>query len=99
MTFDVLAVLAVMFALSGLVLPSKLEPVERGWMAIAHALSRVTTPIFMGIVYFVVLTPIAFVRRLAGGNPMVHGAESDSYWVSRARPDPETARRRMERQF
>ena len=85
-TFDVLGVLAVLMGLAGVVMPSKLEPVERGWMALAHALSKVTTPIFMGIVYFVVLTPIALVRRLAGGNPMTHKIRDDTYWISRTRP-------------
>ena len=98
-TFDVLAVLAAIFALGGVAVPSKLGPVERGWMALAHALSKVTTPIFMGIVYFVVLTPIALVRRLAGGNPMTHKIRDDTYWISRTRPDPEASRKRMERQF
>ena len=98
-TFDVLMTLAITMAAAGLVVPSRLEPVERGWMGLAHGLSRVTTPIFLGIVYFVVLTPIAIVRRLAGGNSMVHKIEADSYWVTRTKSDPEAARRRMERQF
>jgi hypothetical protein len=98
-TFEVLGALAVVMGLAGVVIPSKLEPVERGWMAFAHALSKVTTPIFMGIVYFVVLTPIAFLRRLAGGNPMTHEIADDGYWVTRVKPDPEASRKRMERQF
>ncbi len=99
LTFEVLGALAIVLGLGGLVVPSRLQPVERVWMAFAHALSRVTTPIFMGIVYFVVLTPMAFLRRLAGGNPMVHKLEADSYWVTRPKADPEAARKRMERQF
>jgi len=98
-TLEVLGILAVVMALAGIAIPSMLEPVERGWMALAHALSKVTTPIFMGIVYFVVLTPMAFIRRLAGGNPMTHKIAGDSYWVARAKPDPEASRKRMERQF
>lgn len=97
--FDVLGTLAIVLSFAGLVVPSRLQAVERAWMAFAHALSRVTTPIFMGIVYFGVLTPIAFIRRLAGGNPMVHKLKADSYWVTRPKSDPEAARKRMERQF
>jgi len=98
-TWTVLGTLAVLMALAGLVIPSRLEPVERAWMGLAHALSRVTTPIFMGIVYFVVLTPMALVRRAVGGNPMQHKVESDSYWSKRSRVEADAARRRMERQF
>jgi hypothetical protein len=98
-TFDVLGILAVSMGLAALLVPSRLEPVERGWMGLAHALSKVTTPIFMGIVYFVVLTPIALVRRLAGGNPMTHKIQNDTYWIPRTRSEPEASRKRMERQF
>jgi hypothetical protein len=98
-TFDVLTTLAVLMGLAGIVIPSRLELVERGWMALAHALSKVTTPIFMGIVYFVVLTPIAFIRRRAGGNPVTHKMHAGSYWVTRTGSEPEASRKRMERQF
>ncbi len=70
-------------ALAGLVIPTRLGPVERGWMAIAHAISKVTTPIVMGAMYLVVMTPIGILRRTFGGNPMVHQPSGTSYWHSR----------------
>jgi hypothetical protein len=68
-------------------------------MKLAHALSRITTPIFMGIVYFVVLTPAGLIRRTFGRNPLVHAAENGSYWEARPTREHEAQRRRMERQF
>ena len=69
---------AVLFLL-GLLVPQKLEGVEKAWMSLAHVISRVTTPIFMGIVYFVVLSPIGAIRRMAGANPIDRAAvASDS---------------------
>jgi hypothetical protein len=70
------------FALGGLLVPGKLGPVYRAWMGFARVLSRITTPIFMGVVYFVVITPIAAIRRALGGNPLRahHGATG---WVDR----------------
>jgi hypothetical protein len=74
--------IALAFALAGLVLPGKLGPVHRAWMGLAHAISKVTTPIFMGVVYFLVITPIGIVRRAVGGNPLrAHRGESG--WVDR----------------
>ena len=93
------AAIALIMVLSGLFIPGKLEPVERMWMKFAHAISRVTTPIFMGIVYFVVLTPAGAVRRIAGANPLVHRANNGSYFIRRSQRDQEKARRQMERQF
>ncbi|MGK2960907.1 MAG: SxtJ family membrane protein [Gemmatimonadaceae bacterium] len=84
---------------AGVAVPARLGPVERAWMGFARAISRVTTPIFMGIVYFVVLTPAGWVRRTFGSNPIAHTGEAGTYWASRPRRDAETSRRRMERQF
>jgi hypothetical protein len=67
-------------ALAGLVVPGSLGPVHRGWMGLAHLLSRVTTPIFMGVVYFLVITPMGIVLRLFGKNALVHRPLKDSYW-------------------
>ena len=91
--------IAAILLVSGMVIPGTLGPLERGWMKFAHALSRVTTPIFMGIVYFVVLTPAGFIRRTFGSNPLVHPLDGGTYWRDRKRRDREASRRRMERQF
>lgn len=91
--------LAAAFAISGIAAPGSLQPIERAWMAFAHALSRITTPIFMSIVYFLLLAPVGLIRRATGRNALVRRAKGDSYWVQRPRSDPEKLRRRMERQF
>jgi len=83
--------------LAGLVIPARLGPVFRAWMGLALLLSKVTTPIFMAVIYFVVLTPIGVVMRLAGRNPMVHKAVDGSHWFARAGRD--VAPGSMERQF
>jgi hypothetical protein len=74
--------------------PALLVPVERVWMRMALAISRVTTPIVLGIVYFLVLTPMAILRRTFGKNPIVHTPVDSSYWVRR-----DTTRSDLERQF
>ena len=99
MTWSVLAVFASVMGIAGLVAPARLQSTEKAWMGLAHLLSKITTPIFMGIVYFVVLTPMAFIRRMAGGNPMRHKLDADSYWAKREPVEPEAGRQRMERQF
>lgn len=93
----ILWALGLALVVAGLLVPGRLGPVYRGWMALAKALSRVTTPIFMGIVYFVVLTPLGLLRRLFVGNSLVRKPQGAGYWVPR---DPAQRQRRdMERQF
>jgi len=81
----------------GLAVPSHLGPIYRAWMGLAHSLSKITTPIFMGVVYFLVLTPVGLVLRIARRRPLSKRGTKSGYWVDRS----EEAGRRgaMERQF
>lgn len=96
-TATVFAALAGALVLAGLTIPTFLGPVERGWMAAAHAISKVTTPIVMAAMYLLVVTPVGLARRTFGGNPLSHGRTEQGYWKSR----PEGRRRggSMRRQF
>ncbi|MFL5580234.1 MAG: SxtJ family membrane protein [Gemmatimonadaceae bacterium] len=78
--------------LAAVAIPARLVPVEERWMRMAHAISRVTTPIVLAVIYFLVLTPAAFARRLFGGDPLAHRAVNDSYWARRERPRSDLGR-------
>ena len=95
-TATVLGALGGLFTLAGLLVPTRLGPIERGWMRLAHAISKVTTPIVMGIMYLVVMTPFGIGRRLFGGNPLEHKPDEQGFW--RARPT-ERRRSNLSRQF
>ncbi len=76
-----LATLGVLFVAGGLLVPGRMTPVFRGWMGLALAISKVTTPILMGVIYFVVLTPIALVARLLGHRPLARDPKAASLWA------------------
>ncbi len=81
---------------AGLVAPTRLGPVERAWYALAAAISKVTTPIIMGVLYFLVITPAGLVARLFGFSPLRRRQADGSAWVRR----PAGSRRGdLERQF
>jgi len=69
--------------LAGLVIPGRLGPVYKAWMGLALLISKVTTPIFMGIVYFIILAPLGLARRLFGWNSLRHEASDGSFWQDR----------------
>jgi hypothetical protein len=69
-------VLAAVLGAWGLIAPASLNPVYRGWMRFGLLLNRVVSPIVLGIVFFVVLTPMGWLMRLAGRNPLAHGKEA-----------------------
>ena len=77
-----------------LLVPTYLGPLQVGWMALAHAISRVTTPVFTGIMYFVALTPFGIVRRTVGRSPLHQSRASRTFWVNRV-----NRRSDLQRQF
>ena len=83
--------------LGGLILPARMATIFRIWMGLAKAISRVTTPIFMGIVYFALITPIGYLIRLFGRDPLNPHGKNGSFWVPK--PSGEGHARGMERQF
>ena len=91
----VLGGLGAVLVVAALVVPSHLGPVKRAWMGLAHAISKVTTPVFMGIVFFVVMTPIGLLMRLFGRRPLVHRERSGGFWAAPA----SGGRSDIERQF
>jgi len=74
--------LGLLLTLAGLAMPGRLGPVFRAWMGFAHALSKITTPIFMGLVYFVVLTPTALLMRLFGRRPLTAKPNGEGFWAA-----------------
>ena len=47
-----------------------LNPVYRGWMCFGLLLSRITTPLVLGLVFFLVITPMSLGMRLFGRTNM-----------------------------
>jgi len=51
--------------------PSTLNPFYNLWMRFGLIMNRITTPIILGIVFFLVFTPVAFFMRLAGRDKLL----------------------------
>ena len=73
-----------------LLLPKILGPVYRVWMAFGHILGWINTRIVLGIVFFLVFTPVGIVMRLFGKDPLRLrlNANSKTHRISRmSRPE------------
>ncbi len=90
--------------LLGALAPRLLAPIYVAWMRLAGVLGWINTRILLGVMFFVVVTPIALLGRLFGHDPLARrgrkGASRDakgvSYWIEHEdRSDPE----RYKRQF
>jgi len=68
-------ILAILFALPGLLIPELLRPVYRGWMRVGLVLNRIMTPLILSIVFFLVFTPTAVILKLLGKDAMRRKAD------------------------
>jgi hypothetical protein len=70
-----------LLVLLGLIWPRALVLPNKAWMLLAEGLSFVTTRIILGVVFFLMVTPIGVIKRLSGWDPLSRRAgRSESYW-------------------
>ncbi len=75
--------LGTLLILLGLLWPRGLVLPNRVWMLLAEGLSFIATRIILGVVFFLVITPIGVVKRLTGWDPLNRrSGRSGSYWRS-----------------
>ena len=67
----------------GLVSPQSLDVVYRTWMRFGLLMGRLTTPLLLGILFFLVITPLAYLMKLFRKLNMELGfdRESSSYRI------------------
>lgn len=78
---QVILPLGCLLVLVGLLWPRALRLPNKGWMLFAEGLSFITTRIILGLVFFLIVTPIGVIKRLSGWDPLARrSARSESYW-------------------
>ncbi len=93
-----LAVAAVLVAIA-FGKPAILAPLNRGWLKFGLLLHKIVNPLVLGLMFFLVITPIGLLMRLFGKHSIGAGPDptATSYWVKREPPGPEP--KTMRRQF
>jgi predicted membrane metal-binding protein len=77
-------VLAVIFLILGLLNSRILSPLNKAWFKFGILLGKIVSPIVMGIVFFVVVTPIALLLKLFGKDLLnLKKNKNKSYWVEK----------------
>lgn len=94
-----LSLLAAILIVTALSRPSLMSQWNRRWMKLGNAMAALTNPIFLGALFFIVVSPLGLVRRLVRGATL--GLKFDrslsSYWILREAQDisPESLRRQF----
>jgi hypothetical protein len=78
------------FAVVAFTVPSILAVPNRLWMKFGLLLAKIVSPIALGILFYLVFTPIGLLMRLSGKDPMRLKADPNakSYWIDREPPGP-----------
>jgi len=82
---------SVLTLLVTLVAPGLLAPLNRAWMKLAEVLHRIVSPVVLGALFFLVITPFGWVKRRSGWDPMrrKYDPAGNSYWIDRSPPGPD----------
>lgn len=80
--------IGLVFVLWSLAAPRSLLPVYRGWMRFGEGLGTVVSTVLLALLYYLVVTPVGWVMRLSGTDPLDRRVArgEGSYW--RAHPKP-----------
>lgn len=82
-------VVAVSFAFATLIAPKTLTSLNRLWFSIGLLLGKIVSPVVLGIIFFLLISPISIVLRLFGRDELkLKQRNLDSYWVVRTPSGP-----------
>lgn len=80
---------AMMLAVVTLFFSRLLTTVTRLWYGFGLLLGKVVSPIVLGVIFFVLITPVALITRRFGRDELRLKKRSvDSYWIDRSPPNP-----------
>jgi Saxitoxin biosynthesis operon protein SxtJ len=82
--------IAVLFLAAAILAPRALALPNRLWFLVGILLGKVVTPLVMGVLFWVVVTPVAFLMRLFGNDPLrlKRKPAVKSYFIERSPPGP-----------
>jgi hypothetical protein len=76
---------ALIFAAVAVIRPGVLAPLNKVWMRIGLVLHMIVSPLILGLLFYVFVTPVGLLMRLFGKDPLRlrMDPQADSYWIRR----------------
>jgi hypothetical protein len=79
-------IVAIIFLILGLLNSSVLSPLNKIWFKFGILLGSFVSPIVMGIVFFVIVTPTSLIMRVLGKNLLnLKKGNKKTYWIERSK--------------
>lgn len=81
---------AMIFLALAFVAPAALAPLNRAWMRFGLLLHKIVSPIVLGFMFYMVVTPIGLLMRATGKDPLRLRLDRNArtYWIDRTPPGP-----------
>ena len=78
-------IFAALFLAISFIRPTLLAPLNLVWFRFGMLLGKIVTPIVMGLLFFLTITPIGLIMRATGKDPLRTRLEpeAESYWQKR----------------
>ncbi len=77
-------IISIPFLVLGVINSKLLTPLNKSWIKFGEMLGRIIAPIVMALVYFIILTPISIIVRVAGKDLLqIKLSKVKSYWIKR----------------
>lgn len=74
---------AFLLGLCSVVYPSLVRIIYIPWMVVVRIIGFVMTHVLLAIIFYLIFTPVGFVMRLFGKDPLERTGKKDSYWKPR----------------
>jgi hypothetical protein len=79
--------IAIIFLVLGIINSSILSPLNKLWFKFGLFLGKIVSPIVMGIIFFLVITPTSLLLKLFGKDILnLKKNKSNSYWIEKKGP-------------
>lgn len=86
-----LIILALIFFLIAIIDSNLLTPLNKIWMQFGLLLSKIVSPIILGIIFFGLITPYSFVMKIFGRDELrLKKFNHESDWIIRKDKTPQT---------
>lgn len=81
-------VISLIFLVLGLINSKLLSPLNKIWFKFGLILSKVVSPIIMGIIFFLVVTPIGILMRILKKDLLnLKYNNKNTYWIKKKEPE------------
>jgi len=79
--------ISLLFLILGIINSKILTPLNKAWFKFGIFLGKIISPIVMGIIFFLVVTPIAFLMRILKKDLLnLKYSKNSSYWIEKTDP-------------